>query len=931
MCVYECMCMCVCVCDPIVHELCDGCLCACERLTASILPLHHRHELSYSVQAMSTSFASGHVQDNAQQLGIPVNMVSSKLFPLILDYPSRGIGFRDIRPFFGRAITSDHRQELYTQFKIELHKHKWFDDAFLKARRIVCLHLASRGFLMTEMLQKVFGPLEYIIIPVTKPNDKLTGVDEWVTTAPSMAGTLASSITTEYSDDALHIGLEALQPGDLVIGFDDILVTAGSVQSLKTFAQARQATFCGVITLLEIEGCGGRDRLAADGIGFASMFRLPKVSPHAAVETQSIGAVPIVLDPRIAEREIEMARSLTLSPASSKAFPHTANLHHDCVLFSETCQWETAMRVRSYLPQAIRIGGWTKKSFHDTFPDFTIEHQDQLQSDGKHLVWLGSLWSPNEVFPQNSMLTALNGQPAASITAIYPFVPTATHERIKHLGRELNLSTQQSEFRSQDIATADTLFRQIGGSVKKTRLMNLMHFDIHDVHENLYTPECVLNKDMSMIPMLLRTLSTMYDEEERKSVAVAFPDAGAYQRFVGYFDGWKQVVCNKERLADERNIDVAKEIGMNDGVPIKVLIVVDDLVQSGSTLIKAAKLLVRRYQSSVQQVFAYATHMVLPRRGERLFFKRPGFLQRNVPVAGAPSGAYGEFRGFDLFFTTNSNPMVTKRIRGRAPFVVFDIAPVIFHHLAQQNQWNNPNKHPDLSQILAHNFYGTKHAVVASKNKDKILAVRLAMLLRFPFAKEVIVHGEDTASRIPEQPLGAVETRLGAQNRLIDALEIAVTKHKGIGYSPGTPVIAIESGALCLPGDATGDDSHPSCAQMHMNDQANIQVQYVDHKFAATVINLHPDEYPIGEAWTPTAAIPFKHFRASLDKGRNVTAGYFIAHEIAKEVMGVEQPDAVLIKELSSNWHSTYGYLPRTFQLLVGIEDALNAFEFRAQ
>lgn len=88
-----------------------------------------------------------------------------------------------------------------------------------------------------------------------------------------------------------------------------------------------------------------------------------------------------------------------------------------------------------------------------------------------------------------------------------------------------------------------------------------------------------------------------------------------------------------------------------------VSIIVDDLVQSGGTLIECAKELLR---NGAQCVSAYVTHAIFPNRAFEKFF---------IDHSSPPSSCV-----FKHFWCTDTNPKVAHELRGRAPFEVLSIA-----------------------------------------------------------------------------------------------------------------------------------------------------------------------------------------------------------------------------------------------------------------
>jgi phosphoribosylpyrophosphate synthetase len=150
----------------------------------------------------------------------------------------------------------------------------------------------------------------------------------------------------------------------------------------------------------------------------------------------------------------------------------------------------------------------------------------------------------------------------------------------------------------------------------------------------------------------------------RPDVAVAFPDDGAAKRFGKLFpDKTNIIICGKVRDGEKRIVKV--QDGSLEGV--LNVVIVDDLVQTGSTLIECAKVL-RQASGGRAKVHAYVTHAVFP----KLSWKR--FVEESP-------------RPVDKFWITDSRPLTVKEITSdkaaNEVFEVLSLAPLIANHMAQ--------------------------------------------------------------------------------------------------------------------------------------------------------------------------------------------------------------------------------------------------------
>lgn len=141
--------------------------------------------------------------------------------------------------------------------------------------------------------------------------------------------------------------------------------------------------------------------------------------------------------------------------------------------------------------------------------------------------------------------------------------------------------------------------------------------------------------------------------------AVAFPDEGAYKRFHSHFDSiFPIIVCAKRRENEERKIII------NEGNPQgKHVVIVDDLVQTGGTLLQCARALNFKGASCIS---AYVTHGVFPNQSWKKFL---------------PSECGNLFQ---QFWITDSIPTTAKEVENRPPFEILSIAETISSVLSER-------------------------------------------------------------------------------------------------------------------------------------------------------------------------------------------------------------------------------------------------------
>lgn len=271
------------------------------------------------------------------------------------------------------------------------------------------------------------------------------------------------------------------------------------------------------------------------------------------------------------------------------------------------------------------------RNFDDGFPNLYINNAQEMR--GQHVAFLAAFSSPGVIFEQLSVIYALPRLFVASFTLVLPFFPTGSFERMEEEG---------------DVATAFTMARILSNiPISRGGPTSLVIYDIHALQERFYFGDHVLPLFETGIPLLKQRLHQLPDSDK---IVVAFPDDGAWKRFHKLLDHFPMVVCTKVREGDKRIVR------LKEGNPAGChVVIVDDLVQSGGTLIECQKVLVAH---GATKVSAYVTHGVFPKRSwERFTHKSDG------------SGS-----AFAYFWITDSCPLTVKAIANKRPFEVLSLA-----------------------------------------------------------------------------------------------------------------------------------------------------------------------------------------------------------------------------------------------------------------
>ncbi|BAT99495.1 hypothetical protein VIGAN_10094200 [Vigna angularis var. angularis] len=281
----------------------------------------------------------------------------------------------------------------------------------------------------------------------------------------------------------------------------------------------------------------------------------------------------------------------------------------------------------------LRTISWGK--FPDGFPNIFIPNAQGIR--GMHVAFLASFSSPAVIFEQIPVIYALPKLFIASFTLVLPFFPTGTSERMEDEG---------------DIATAFTLARLLSNiPISRGGPTSLVTFDIHALQERFYFGDNILPCFESGIPLLKRRLQDLPDSD---NIAIAFPDDGAWKRFHKQLQHFPTIVCAKVREGDQRIVRI------KEGDPRgRHVVIVDDLVQSGGTLIECQKVLAAH---GALKISAYVTHGIFPNNTWARFEHDNG---------GHPETA------FTYFWITDSCPLTAKELMNRPPFEILSLASSI--------------------------------------------------------------------------------------------------------------------------------------------------------------------------------------------------------------------------------------------------------------
>ncbi|KAK8914465.1 hypothetical protein KSP39_PZI023641 [Platanthera zijinensis] len=315
---------------------------------------------------------------------------------------------------------------------------------------------------------------------------------------------------------------------------------------------------------------------------------------------------------------------------ASLALPPRRSKEKICLFFCEEMR-ELAERV-AMESDAIELRSINWRTFDDGFPNLFIPDADGIR--GQHVSFLASFSSPRTIFEQVSIIYALPRLFVSSFTVVLPFFVTGSSERMEEEG---------------DVATASTLARIFSNiPISRGGPSSLVIYDIHALQERFYFGDNVLPCFESGMPLLKNRLQKLPDSD---NISIAFPDEGSWKRFHKQLQHYPVIVCTKVREGDQRFVR------LKEGDPKgRHVVIVDDFVQSGGTLIECQKVLAAH---GAAKISAYVTHGIFPNKTWQRFKYEDGD---------------GPDKRMEYFWITDSCPLTVKDVKGVQPFEVLSLA-----------------------------------------------------------------------------------------------------------------------------------------------------------------------------------------------------------------------------------------------------------------
>jgi len=231
-------------------------------------------------------------------------------------------------------------------------------------------------------------------------------------------------------------------------------------------------------------------------------------------------------------------------------------------------------------PDKIQKAKLIFEKFKDWWPNIKIENVEDI-IENMEVYYIASMGKIESLFENIALIQAITRYFAKKVHVIIPFFPVGTMERVSE---------------EWEIATAKTLARILSSTPMGQEWITTFHtFDIHDERIRFYTSDDISFKLHNAIDLLKQNIS--------KDTIIVFPDEWAKKRFGKNFLDFEKVYCSKERIWEKREIRIVWDVNLKD----RKILIVDDLIQSWSTIIECAKVLKKVWASKIS---AYATHWV---------------------------------------------------------------------------------------------------------------------------------------------------------------------------------------------------------------------------------------------------------------------------------------------------------------------------------
>lgn len=627
--------------------------------------------------------------------------------PVIPDFPKPGVNFRDMGPLLADPFLW---KETIQAMGLHL-KHQFPDTKFVAG-------IDARGFLLGIALA------EYLECPfvMIRKQGKTPGE------------VYSQEYECEYKTDCLVLSKDVGISGSGIL-VDDIVATGGTARAAVQLLEQAGVEVLAIVCLIQLYHETWKD-LSKEYIVFSALRY------HAESTCQQM---------------VDPDRFLCLRPVPysevnfGKRTNATSMKNDQIIVFGHP---DASYLVDKIVRQnKIFRKGWCQfRSFPDGTPEIFFEPVKYLENQS--IVMVLSLLDLSSILAQYSLLLALCRQGIKSMNILLPFNPTGTNERVSCEGQ---------------VATAETFLHMISNlPATKTGPPTLDIFDIHAPIARFYSLDNVRVRFHSMMKSLREYVQEMISDKRhltsidgivsnsggmsgpacdttRKNSdiylkkIICFPDEGAYKRYGPDFSGVPTLVLSKRRSSrpEERIIspqfdlmNVPPEINQeNVFSSYSNVVIVDDIIQSGGTLIETGKML---KSCGAKELMVVAVHGVFPRK------------------------SYNRLREcglFDRFIICDTVPKHVPCLEEYNDFKIVSIVPQYTQYLSE---------YLDRPFICEGQTRFSK-VLVSSINPTKLRACH-EFFQELELVSTVEIYGLPVPSGVNEQPINE-ETEKGCENR----------------------------------------------------------------------------------------------------------------------------------------------------------------------
>lgn len=225
---------------------------------------------------------------------------------------------------------------------------------------------------------------------------------------------------------------------------------------------------------------------------------------------------------------------------------------------------------------------------------------------GTTCVFLADFANATTTMAQFHALIALCETGIQALTIVLPYFPVGTMERVMEEG---------------NVATAHTLSHMLSHLPLTVSRVRVMVYDLHTLQNRFYASRHTHFDLNTAIPLLKQHVTLVPKQQKHRPNAltshhydhydcIVFPDDGANKRYGNMFPNVRIIICDKKRIGDKRVVIVKEDSVPNMHASTHFLIV-DDLTQSGGTLIECARCIAEQHSTPKHIAFtAFVTHGV---------------------------------------------------------------------------------------------------------------------------------------------------------------------------------------------------------------------------------------------------------------------------------------------------------------------------------